>query len=87
MTSKTEAATIRAQLKLRKTVGGYPFSGDIYEVWTTIHGSNGLFRWIRVDQETYEWYKQRFNLQKQEEIVNHEQKEDQAAANNNTSAA
>ena len=81
MTNKVEAATIRAQLKLRQVRWQQgPIVGVDYQVWTTIHGSNGLFRWITVYKETYEWYKQRFKLQNKEEIITNENKEtDQGA--------
>lgn len=48
--SRTEAQSIRSQLRLRKDY----LTGEC-EVYTTIHGS-GVFKWFRISPENYKWY-------------------------------
>lgn len=60
-----EDKEIRSQLKLRR-------HKDQHQVWTIIHGS-GIFRWIYITTEEYEWYKthflSKFKLSIPEEII------------------
>jgi hypothetical protein len=52
-----EAREIRSKLALR-----FNTLFNHYEVYTTIHGSGGLFRWMAITDEVCEWYKTKFGL-------------------------
>ena len=64
--NKVEAASIRAQLKLR-----YNHDLKIYQVYTTVHGS-GVFRWYNINRKEAEWYCENFNLTIEEYSNEHE---------------
>jgi hypothetical protein len=49
----TEASAIRNALKLKTDTNGERW------VYTTIHGT-GTFRWFKITQSVYDWYKQNF---------------------------
>lgn len=52
-----EAREIRSKLALR-----FNTLANHYEVYTTVHGSGGVFRWMTITDEVCEWYKKQFNL-------------------------
>ena len=60
---KTEAAAIRSLLRLRKSSikrkSGFPIYTVIFEVSTTIHGTE-VFKWFTISEDTFEWYKKNF---------------------------
>jgi hypothetical protein len=58
MTAKTEAATIRAQLRVR-----YNVAINTYEVWSTLLGGDGTFRWIKVTPVTANQFMHNHNLE------------------------
>jgi hypothetical protein len=53
--SPQEAAFIRSQLNLR-----YNQQQSCWEVFTTVHGSGGIFKWIKCQEETARWYIEQF---------------------------